>query len=135
MAQAQGTVDSGPLSSTAAAAVALRPDYMHRFRASVGKPIISEVLRSTIGNTKYVAEDMAELSRSIGERIVERLVAEPGMERYKFVANVSVFQNNGQGARMGIGATWDPESDAAVQETFTNESIRCVAVVFAVYVY
>ncbi|KAJ1648821.1 hypothetical protein GGF44_006648 [Coemansia sp. RSA 1694] len=127
MTQAQGTSDGG--------SATLRPDYMHRFRPTVAKPIISEVLRSTIGNTKYEAEGMAELSTSIGERIVERLVAEPGLERYKFIANVSVFQNSGQGARMGIGATWDPESDAAVQETFTNESIRCVAVVFAVYVY
>ncbi|KAJ2741387.1 hypothetical protein GGI20_005227 [Coemansia sp. BCRC 34301] len=127
MASTQGTSDGRPAT--------LRPDYMHRFRPTVAKPIISEVLRSTIGNAKYAADVMAELSTSIGERIVERLVAEPGLERYKFVANVSIFQNSGQGARMGIGATWDQESDAAVQETFANDSIRCVAVVFAVYVY
>ncbi|KAJ2493944.1 hypothetical protein IWW37_000022 [Coemansia sp. RSA 2050] len=128
MTQAQGMFEGG-------GAAALRPDYMHRFRPTVAKPLISEVLRSTLGNAKYEAEDVAELSTSIGEKIVQRLVAEPGLERYKFVANVSIFQNSGQGARMCIGATWDPESDAAVQETFTNESIRCVAVVFAVYVY
>ncbi|KAJ2363811.1 Tctex1 domain-containing protein 2, partial [Coemansia sp. RSA 2611] len=128
MTLTQGMADGG-------GAAALRPDYMHRFRPTVAKPVISEVLRSTLGNAKYEAEGMAELSTSIGEKIVQRLAAEPGLERYKFVANVSIFQNNGQGARMSIGATWDPESDAAVQETFTSESIRCVAVVFAVYVY
>ncbi|KAJ2052775.1 hypothetical protein GGI03_005600 [Coemansia sp. RSA 2337] len=128
MTQAQGVVDGG-------GSATLRPDYMHRFRPTVAKPIISEILRSTLGNAKYQAEGMVELSTGIGEKIVERLVAEPGLERYKYVANVSIFQNNGQGARMCIGATWDPESDAAVQETFTNESIRCVAVVLAAYVY
>ncbi|KAJ2009808.1 hypothetical protein GGI04_000124 [Coemansia thaxteri] len=103
---------------------ALRPDYMHRFRPTVAKPIISEVLRSALGNTKYESEGMAELTTAIGKRIVERLVAEPGLERYKFVVNVSIFQNNGQGARMGVSANWDPEADAAVQETFTNDSIN-----------
>ncbi|KAJ1941269.1 Tctex1 domain-containing protein 2 [Linderina macrospora] len=112
-----------------------QPDYMYKFRASAAKPLIAEVLRTELSDKKYEAEDMAELTKTIGEQINLRLSKESGMERYKFISNVNIFQNSGQGARMGSSAVWDREADCVVQETYVSESLKCVAVVFVVLVY
>ncbi|KAJ1725472.1 Tctex1 domain-containing protein 2 [Coemansia erecta] len=112
-----------------------QPDYMHKFRPASARPLISEVLRGELGVWRYDASEVADVGKRVSEAITKRLAGEPGMERYKFITNVSLFQNDGQGARMGTSMVWDAESDAAVQETYTSEGVRCVAVVFAVYVY
>ncbi|KAJ1789797.1 hypothetical protein LPJ59_005274, partial [Coemansia sp. RSA 2399] len=87
------------------------------------RKIMSEVLRSELGSTKYDADEVAQLSKRIGETINRRLSGESGSERYKYVTNVSIFQDEGQGARMGTSTIWDPESDAMVQEVFANDSV------------
>ncbi|KAJ1665357.1 hypothetical protein IW140_001473 [Coemansia sp. RSA 1813] len=112
-----------------------RMGQLQKFQTIAAQHIVSDVLRSELGSAKYEADEVAQLSKRIGETINKRLSEEPGSERYKYVTNVSIFQNEGQGARMSTSTIWDPESDAMVQEMFANESIRCVAVVFAVYVY
>ncbi|KAJ2385999.1 hypothetical protein GGI23_006596 [Coemansia sp. RSA 2559] len=106
-----------------------------RLQTSTVRKLMSEVLRNELGNAKYDADEVAQLSKRIGEMINRRLSGESGSERYKYVTNVSIFQNKGQGARMGTSTIWDPVSDAMVQEVFANDSVKCVAVVFAVYVY
>ncbi|KAJ2787163.1 Tctex1 domain-containing protein 2 [Coemansia interrupta] len=112
-----------------------QPDYMHKFRPATARPLIGEILRGEIGGWRYDAAEVAEVGKRVSEAITKRLSSEAGMERYKFITNVSLFQNDGQGARMGTSMVWDAESDAAVQETYASEGVRCVAVVFAVYVY
>ncbi|KAJ2380255.1 Tctex1 domain-containing protein 2, partial [Coemansia sp. RSA 2603] len=111
-----------------------QPDYMHKFRAASARPLIGEILRSELSGWRYNGDTAADVGKRVSEAISRRLAAERGMERYKFISNVSLFQSDAQGARMGTSMVWDAESDGAVQETFTSEGVRCVAVVFAVYV-
>ncbi|KAJ1731495.1 Tctex1 domain-containing protein 2 [Coemansia biformis] len=105
----------------------------HGFRAPAAKAAIGEVLRRELEGVQYEGDQMAKLGWTVGALINERLAADAdaGLERYKFVTNVSIFQNIGQGTHMGCSAVWDPDTDAAVMETYTSDSIRCVAVVFA----
>ncbi|KAJ1844417.1 hypothetical protein LPJ57_009504 [Coemansia sp. RSA 486] len=112
-----------------------RPDLIHRFRTSSARPLMGDILRKELENRRYHAEDMARVSTRISESINKRLTKEPGLERFKFITNVSIFQNDGQGARMFTSMLWDPDSDSAVQEIYSNETIKCVALVIAIYVY
>ncbi|KAI8326221.1 hypothetical protein GQ54DRAFT_253432 [Martensiomyces pterosporus] len=121
--------------SSASASSIVRPDYMHKFRPAAVKPLIAETLRNELGDTRYEADDMAGLTKTIGDKINARLAGEAGLDRYKLITNVSIFQDGGQGARMGTSAIWDPESDGVAQEMYSNGSIKCVAVVFAAHVY
>ncbi|KAJ2763947.1 hypothetical protein IWQ56_003510 [Coemansia nantahalensis] len=105
------------------------------FPAAGARAAIGEVLKRELEGVQYQGDRMAELGRAVGAQINERLAAEAGLERYKFVTSVTIFQNTGQGAHMGCTAVWDPAADVALQETFTSDSIRCVAAVFAVCVY
>ncbi|KAI9504089.1 Tctex1 domain-containing protein 2 [Coemansia spiralis] len=113
----------------------VRAEQAQKLRTTAMRGILGEVLRGELGSARYEAEEVAAASKRVGEAINKRLLEEPGMERYKLVANISIFQNDGQGARMGSSTVWDPETDGVVQEMFANDSIRCVAVVFAVCIY
>ncbi|KAJ1829715.1 Tctex1 domain-containing protein 2 [Coemansia sp. RSA 2599] len=111
------------------------PDLIHRFRTSCARPLMGDILRDELGNRRYQVEEMAAASKRISEIINKRLAKVPGLEGFKFITNVSIFQNDGQGARMFTSMVWDPDSDTAVQEIYTNENIKCVALVLAICVY
>ncbi|PIA19409.1 hypothetical protein COEREDRAFT_37714 [Coemansia reversa NRRL 1564] len=111
----------------------MRPDFMHRFRASEVRPVISEVLQSELEGMQYEGVEMAEISRRISEVVAARVAGMAGLERYKIISSVSMFENSGQGARMGSSVMWDDEVDGIVHETYANDRLRCVAVVYAVF--
>ncbi|KAJ2347787.1 Tctex1 domain-containing protein 2 [Coemansia erecta] len=117
----------------------LRPGIMHKFRSTVAQPLLCEILRRELTDVQYDKDTVGELGQKLGSLISERLAREPGMDRYKFITNVSLFQNNnnnsGVAARMGSKCVWDVGADTVVQETFVGPAIRCVAAVFAVYYY
>ncbi|KAJ2727141.1 hypothetical protein GGI07_000025 [Coemansia sp. Benny D115] len=103
-----------------------------RFRASTVKSIVREVLRTQLDGKKYDAE-MSEEAKKISEVISSRLGGETGMERYKFVTNVALLEDAGQGAFMGASLSIDQETDGVAQESFVSNGIRCIATVYALY--
>ncbi|KAJ1947443.1 hypothetical protein GGF37_000383 [Kickxella alabastrina] len=111
------------------------PDFMHKFRPDVAQPIINDILRSELTDKRYKDNDMSAITKRIGELITSRMSVQSGFERYKFVTNVSIFESPGQGSWMGTNLVWDPEADNAAQGSFFNDTVRCVATVYAVYVY
>ncbi|KAJ2080721.1 Tctex1 domain-containing protein 2 [Coemansia sp. RSA 988] len=113
----------------------MRPDFMHRFRAAEVRPMINEVLRSELEGRKYEGVEMAETSQRISEAVAARVMGSAGMERYKVISTVSIFENSGQGARMGSSAVWDEEVDGVVHESYASDQLRCVAAVYAVCTY
>ena len=57
------------------------------------------------------------------------------LPRYKYVVNVILGENKGEGARMDCKCLWDTDTDGFVQHVYTNASLFCVAVAFAMYYY
>lgn len=51
------------------------------------------------------------------------LMIELELGRYKYVVNVVMGENLGEGARMDSRCYWDPESDGSAQAFFSNVSI------------
>ncbi|ELU01365.1 hypothetical protein CAPTEDRAFT_90344 [Capitella teleta] len=56
-------------------------------------------------------------------------------ERYKFVVQVVIGEQRGEGVKMGCRCFWDSDSDSYAQDLFLNDSLFCVAAVFGVYYY
>jgi hypothetical protein len=46
---------------------------------------------------------------------------------------VVVGEQRGEGVRMGCRTFWDRDTDTYASETFTNDSVFCVATAYAVY--
>lgn len=55
--------------------------------------------------------------------------------RYKLMVQVVIGQQKGEGVRMGTRCFWDAESDNYASDTFTNDSLFCVATAYGVYMY
>ena len=56
-----------------------------------------------------------------------------GYSRFKFVCSVTIGQIRGQDVRIASRSIWDTERDTFVSESFKNETLFAVCVVFGVY--
>ncbi|KAL7752769.1 hypothetical protein RI367_001771 [Sorochytrium milnesiophthora] len=125
----------------------IRPNFKHKFKPSVAQKIIHQVLVEKLSGQAYSADNATQWTRDISDDIRNRLKDEQN-ERYKFVVNVVLGEQRGEGARMGCRCFWDQDTDNLAQDMYMNrlthlrpslsvpqDSLFCVAVVFAVYYY
>ena len=56
-----------------------------------------------------------------------------GLERYKFVVQVSLGEQRGEGVRIGSRCFWQSDTDCCATEKFTTDHIFCVATAYAIY--
>ena len=73
-----------------------------------------------------------ELAKGMSNSIMSDLKS-LGYERFKFVCTVTIGQNKGQGVRIASRSVWNTDSDRFVSESFMNESLFAVGVVFGIY--
>ncbi|KAI9184598.1 hypothetical protein H9P43_003653 [Blastocladiella emersonii ATCC 22665] len=108
----------------------MAPD--RKFPTEVARKLTSDILERRLTKVTYSAEKAADLSKAISGDIIQGLKA-LGLDRYKFVADVTIGEFKGQGIRNASRALWDPSTDSFTSATFKNASLFCVAVVFGVY--
>ena len=97
-------------------------------RAAI-KTMIDKKLESNTNNethqlTKDLAEDAKKCVRNLGK--------DPG---YKYLIQVIVGQNEGQGVRMGSRQFWDKETDNLATVTVVKQNLFVTVCAFAVYLY
>jgi len=61
------------------------------------------------------------------------ILAALNLPRYKYMVQVVIGEQRGEGVRMGCRTFWDRDTDTYASEIFTNDSIFCVATAYAVY--
>ncbi|KAF9914392.1 hypothetical protein FBU30_002569, partial [Linnemannia zychae] len=89
------------------------------FRPPVATKFMQQILQTNLQHKTYNAEEAQQLSKSIAEEIKAKLI-ELELGRYKYVINVVLGENLGEGARMDARCYWDQESDGTAQAFFTN---------------
>lgn len=92
-----------------------------------------EVLKRKFERGNIAAD--AQSSKTIADEIKDRLRTIKRLHRYKFIVQVVIGDQKGQGVRMGTRCFWDPRSDAYATETYRSESLFCVATAYAIYHY
>jgi len=55
--------------------------------------------------------------------------------RYKFVVQVVIGEQRGEGVRMGCRCFWDADTDNYAEDTYRNDTLFCVAAAFGAYLY
>ncbi|RKP09933.1 flagellar inner arm dynein light chain [Thamnocephalis sphaerospora] len=114
--------------------VGIRPNFTQKFRPAVATKIIQQVLQEQLRNATYDAETATATATQLADMIKTKM-QELELSRYKYVVNVVIGENAGVGARMDCRCFWDADTDKIVQETFSNDSLYCVAVAFGAYLY
>ncbi|MCI4383338.1 hypothetical protein PGIGA_G00025370 [Pangasianodon gigas] len=112
----------------------IRPNYQHRFRVSVVRECIREILRENLSGVQYDPEETPSLTRTLADAIKHR-VKGLGLDRYKLVVEVMIGEQRGQGVTMMSRCFWDSDTDGCAKEVYINDSMVCVAAVFGVYYY
>ncbi|XP_015775331.1 PREDICTED: tctex1 domain-containing protein 1-B-like [Acropora digitifera] len=107
----------------------MKPDTC--FSEAEVRAIILQHLRS-LQSQKYDAKMCRELAKGMSNSIMSDLKS-LGYERFKFVCTVTIGQNKGQGVRVASRSVWNTDSDRFVSESFMNESLFAVGVVFGIY--
>ena len=72
------------------------------------------------GGRRYNPELTAQWTREISDEIKNRLKNDLELPRYKFVVQVVVGEQRGEGVRMGVRCFWDADTDNYAEESFRN---------------
>ncbi|XP_058043879.1 choline-phosphate cytidylyltransferase A isoform X1 [Ahaetulla prasina] len=97
----------------------LRPAFHHRFRSSMVKDCIREVLKEELANVQYNPEETGTRTKVLSELIRDRL-KEKGFHRYKIVVQVVIGEQRGEGVNMAARCFWDADTDNYAQDVFIN---------------
>ncbi|KAK2835415.1 hypothetical protein Q5P01_015899 [Channa striata] len=112
----------------------IRPNYQHKFKPTIVKECIREILRERLSGVRYNPEEVANLSESLADSIKDK-VKDAGFQRYKLIVQVVIGEQRGQGVKMSCRCLWDADTDKYVEDVFMNDSLFCVVAVFGVYYY
>ncbi|XP_071952890.1 dynein light chain Tctex-type protein 2B-like [Antedon mediterranea] len=112
----------------------LRPNFLQKFRQATVKETIHIVLNEELADKKYNSEDCSNWCKSISLEIKKRL-KDLDLDRYKFIVQVVIGEQRGEGVKMGCRCFWDSDTDNYAQDIFMNESLFCVAAAFGVFYY
>ncbi|XP_065223976.1 dynein light chain Tctex-type protein 2B-like [Planococcus citri] len=112
----------------------IRPSIEKRFSKDLAKEIIHNVLNEELSNVKYDKDEIEKLCKNIPRKLKERLRASID-PNYKLIAHVVIGEQRGAGVRSVARCLWDSATDAIASISFENNSVFCVATVYAVYFY
>ncbi|KAG5315750.1 TEKT4 protein, partial [Acromyrmex insinuator] len=112
----------------------IRPHLHEKFKPLIAKEIIHDVLFEQLATKSYDAHAAAQWTKDIAD-IIERKIKNLNFKRYKYIVNVVLGQQHGAGVKIGTRCIWDAEADTYAYDNFINDTIFCVAIVYAVYFY
>ena len=113
----------------------IQPRPREKFRPGKVKEIIRDTLSTKLDSVlAYQVETIQTLTKEISESIKQKL-KDLNLPRYKYVVQVFIGEQKGQGIRVTNRCFWDYETDHCASETYTNDNIFCLATAYGVYVY
>mmetsp|Transcript_14316 Transcript_14316/g.21638 ORF Transcript_14316/g.21638 Transcript_14316/m.21638 type:complete len:126 (-) Transcript_14316:16-393(-) len=113
----------------------LRPNFKQKFKPQQIKDILREMLVEKLTGATYQSEMVAHLSKELANNIRDRLTTDLDNPRYKYVVNVFIGEQKGEGIKMGCRCFWDDETDNYATDVYMNDALFCIATVFGVYNY
>ncbi|XP_046479107.1 dynein light chain Tctex-type protein 2B [Neodiprion pinetum] len=112
----------------------IRPPLSEKFKPMSAKEVIHNVLSDQLSTRVYDPKEARKWCKEIADTIRDK-VKDLKFKRYKYIVNVVMGEHRGAGVKMGTRCIWDAEADSYAHDNFLNESIFCVAAVYAVYYY
>uniref|UniRef100_A0A7S3HL07 Dynein light chain n=1 Tax=Spumella elongata TaxID=89044 RepID=A0A7S3HL07_9STRA len=112
----------------------MEPEEHERFFPSKGKAIADKIISDELNGAVYDEEDAKNWSINISDRVREAVTESMGPNsRYKVVVQTTIGQMRDQGIRIASRCLWDPTTDNYASCSFSNETLFCSCLVFALY--
>lgn len=123
-----------PATATTTDTYSVRPAFKDKFRPAEVRVILKDLTDRSLRDTRYDPTQVTELTKALSEAIRDQLRATQH-SRYKLMVQVVLGDKKGQGVRVGTRCHWDADTDNLASYTYTNDTLFCVVVVFACYLY
>ncbi|GMH69773.1 hypothetical protein TrVE_jg4210 [Triparma verrucosa] len=121
----------------------MTPSETEKFYPSEVKAIADAVMKEELDGDKITkqmvedwyddGEDFENLSKSIADKIRQRVKETLNVNRYKLVVQVTLGQMKDQGVRITSRCLWDTQTDNYASIDYKNEFIWGSAMVFGLY--
>lgn len=112
----------------------IRPDHDYKFKTTMVKEMIHSVLNDELGGKTYNKDEAEVWIKAIANTLRGR-VREMPFKKYKYIVQVVICEQHGAGIKIGARCLWDADADNYACDTFINDTLVCMAVIFAVYFY
>ncbi|KZP24653.1 hypothetical protein FIBSPDRAFT_735530 [Athelia psychrophila] len=108
-----------------------------KFDSDLLKAYMKKLLSSTFQGTSWPGakeqDRVKDWIKDVGTRVKERML-EIQPRGYKFIVLTQINDNKGQGGRADLALHWET-SDVVAQEMFSNDSLICICIAFAIQTY
>uniref|UniRef100_A0A914UGM2 Tctex1 domain containing 2 n=1 Tax=Plectus sambesii TaxID=2011161 RepID=A0A914UGM2_9BILA len=112
----------------------IRPNFQKKFRPSVIQGCLHEVLVEQLSDKEYDSKTVHQLTTTVADAVRARMKSQE-LDRYKFIVQVVIGEQRGEGTKMCARCYWDADTDNFAHDLFINSSLFCVATVFGVFHY
>ncbi|KAF8211300.1 hypothetical protein K438DRAFT_1807079 [Mycena galopus ATCC 62051] len=107
-----------------------RPTFDSDLLKVYTKTLLSTTLHSAIWPEIKERDKVKAWIKEIGDRVKTRML-EIQPTGFKYIVLTQINENLGQGGRADMACHWE-DSDAVVQEMFSNDSLICICIAFAI---
>ncbi|KAK0404081.1 hypothetical protein QR680_017279 [Steinernema hermaphroditum] len=112
----------------------LRPPPSLKFPKSDAKRRVERVVAEALHDKSYEASAVPQWTEEVAACVRAEL-ADLKLPRYKFVVQVSIGEQRGQGLSINSGVFWDSDTDATVGLLYSRDTFFCQVTIYAVYSY
>eukprot|EP00656_Telonema_subtile_P017288 TRINITY_DN1924_c0_g1_i4.p1 TRINITY_DN1924_c0_g1~~TRINITY_DN1924_c0_g1_i4.p1 ORF type:complete len:129 (+),score=33.47 TRINITY_DN1924_c0_g1_i4:118-504(+) len=114
----------------------VKPTFATKFKPMEVREVMERTINATLTNVQYNPEEhIVELTKTLSNKIKDNLKNELLLPRYKFIVQVVIMEQKGQGVKMGCRSFWDTETDNYAEVSYSNDSLICIATCHGVYYY
>mmetsp|Transcript_11833 Transcript_11833/g.12203 ORF Transcript_11833/g.12203 Transcript_11833/m.12203 type:complete len:135 (-) Transcript_11833:140-544(-) len=111
----------------------MEPDEDERFYPSVAKKIAYDIVHNELHDQEYDEEDAKNWSLVLSDKIRDALRKNMTIPRYKIIVQTTVGQLRDQGIRIASRCLWDVSTDNYTSVSYTNQTLFCNVLIFALY--
>ena len=104
------------------------------FNCQEVKKRMHEILHENLHDQPYDFDQCTSLAKNLSNRIKDALKIF-GYERYKFIVQILICQEQNESLQMTSRSYWDSQTDRFAQSIYINPFLICVATAFAVFYY
>ena len=111
----------------------MEPEETEMFYPSVAKKIADEIIAEELKGCEFDDEESKIWSTAISDRIREAVGASLSKTRYKIVVQTVIGAKSDQAIRVASRCLWDPNTDSYASCSYSNQSLFCTCMIFALY--
>ncbi|XP_048587932.1 dynein light chain Tctex-type protein 2B isoform X2 [Nematostella vectensis] len=103
------------MSEDLANSYAIRPNFKNKFRPAAVKGLIHDTLNEELGGKTYDAEEAKSWPKLITDSVLSK-IKDLELDRYKFVVQVTIGEQRGEGVNVACRCLWDSDTDNYAQD-------------------